>query len=321
MTADATPVAAVVIAAWNAEATLARAVRSAAAQTIPVEIVVVDDASADGTLDLARSLADADPRVTVLSQERNGGPAAARNSAIAATTAPWITVLDADDFMEAGRIAALTTIAVEEGADFVADDLFKVPAASVDGPRTRMYTQEAIGRANLDPAGFVRANLSSHQGGRRELGFLKPLMSRAFLDRHGLRYRDMRLGEDYVLYAAALIAGARFVLTDPQGYVAVVRPDSLSGTHGASAHADLIAADHAMLAEGRADRNTRRALHAHIAEHRKKLAWWQMIDAARASDRRGMAACFVAPPSVILDLVRRLAGEMVLRLRRRLIGP
>lgn len=91
---------------------------------------------------------------------------------------------------------------------------------------------------------FVVSNLSAAHGGRREMGFLKPLMSRSFLERQGLVYDPgIRLGEDYVLYAQALLCGAVFLLTEPAGYVATVRPDSLSGRHPTEAHAHLVAAD------------------------------------------------------------------------------
>ncbi|MFN1209054.1 glycosyltransferase family 2 protein, partial [Enterococcus lactis] len=74
--------------------TLERAVLSAQAQTAAVEIIIVDDASPDGTLALAQRMAADDPRITVLAQAQNGGPAAARNRAIAESTAPWLAVLD-----------------------------------------------------------------------------------------------------------------------------------------------------------------------------------------------------------------------------------
>jgi hypothetical protein len=67
---------------------------------------------------------------------------------------------------------------------------------------------------------------------RKELGYLKPLIRRSFLDHHGLRYDEgLRLGEDYALYARALAAGARFLLVPTAGYVAVERADSLSARH------------------------------------------------------------------------------------------
>lgn len=314
------PVVTVVIAAWNAADTIGRAIDSALAQTIPVEVVVIDDASTDDTSDRAEAAAGGDPRVRVLRQARNQGPSAARNRAIDVSTAPWIAVLDADDFMEPGRLAALESVARETGADFVADDLLKVAEDDLDGPRSRMFSDEALGQMPVSAAMFIEANLSSRHGGRREMGFLKPLMSRNFLRRHALRYdTGIRLGEDYVLYAEALVAGAKFILTDPQGYVAVVRPGSLSGRHPTEAHAALVAADRKLLTRQGVDRRTRRALRLHCLEQQRKLAWRRLIDAKRATDPVAALRCFFAPPSVSFDLMRRLGDDMLRRLGARLV--
>ena len=144
------PQVTVIIAAWNAADTLERAANSALRQTLPVEVVVVDDASTDKTAAVARRLADSDPRLRLLRQPENRGPSAARNRAIASSTAPWIAVLDADDFMESDRLEKLVSVAVEEVADFVADDILKVSASTPNGPRQRMWSDEAIGRMPVD---------------------------------------------------------------------------------------------------------------------------------------------------------------------------
>ncbi|MEY8800929.1 glycosyltransferase family 2 protein [Leisingera sp. XS_AS12] len=310
------PLVTVVIAAWNAAATLTRAVRSALAQTVSVEVVVVDDASSDATAAVAADLAAADPRLRLLRQSRNLGPAAARNRAIADSSAPWITVLDADDFMEPERLEKLLAAALETGADFIADDILKVDEANPQGPRRRLCSTAPIGRQQIGAAQFIEANLSARRGGRHEMGFLKPLMSRAFLEGNGLSYDPgIRLGEDYVLYVQALLAGARFILTDPAGYVAVVRPDSLSGSHPTEAHAHLVAADEALLGRSGLDPRTRAALRAHQLEQRKKWAWRQLIAAKRNRDLLGAAACFRAPPAVISSLVGQLCSTLQQRLQ------
>jgi hypothetical protein len=313
------PLVSVLIAAWSAEATLARAIDSVLAQTTPVEVIVIDDASPDGTARVAAAAASIDPRVKLLREVENRGPSAARNRGLSAARAPWITVLDADDyFCRADRLARLLAIAEAEKADFVADDLWMVSEEDPEGPRTAVVSPDPIGVRRLDAAAFIAGNLSSVRGGRHELGFLKPLMSRSFLQLNGLTYDPaLRLGEDYVLYARALIAGARFVLTDGAGYTATVRRGSLSGRHPTEAHERLMAADRALLALPGPDAATRRALRSHLMEERKKWAWRRLLDAKRRASPAAAAACFWAHPAVVADLMSRLWGESIARIGRR----
>jgi glycosyltransferase involved in cell wall biosynthesis len=92
-----------VMAAFDAEATIAASIRSALAQDEPdIELIVVDDGSSDGTLELARDAAADDDRVTVLTQA-NAGPAAARNRALVQAQARYIAFLDADDLVHAAK--------------------------------------------------------------------------------------------------------------------------------------------------------------------------------------------------------------------------
>lgn len=89
---------AVIIPAYNAERFLARALESALAQTRrPDRIIVVDDASIDGTVELARGYAGRGHPVDVLAGLPNGGPGTARNRGIHHTDAAAVLFLDADD--------------------------------------------------------------------------------------------------------------------------------------------------------------------------------------------------------------------------------
>jgi glycosyltransferase involved in cell wall biosynthesis len=91
------PTIAAVIPLHNKENFVVRALASVLAQTRPVdEIIVVDDASTDGSLNKVKAFAD--PRLTLLSRAEPGpGGYAARNTAIRAARSQWIAFLDADD--------------------------------------------------------------------------------------------------------------------------------------------------------------------------------------------------------------------------------
>ncbi len=90
----------VVIPCYRCGATIARAVASVLAQTLPVaEIILVDDASGDDTLaaleDIRRGHGDA--AVRVLAAPANVGAGEARNLGWNAASQPWVAFLDADD--------------------------------------------------------------------------------------------------------------------------------------------------------------------------------------------------------------------------------
>ena len=113
--------AAVIIAAKDAEATIARAVRSALADPLAAQVIVVDDGSRDGTSAAARSADDRSGRLEVIRLGENVGPAAARNLAIANSDAPFVAILDSDDYWRPGRLSRMAQQASD--SDLIADDL------------------------------------------------------------------------------------------------------------------------------------------------------------------------------------------------------
>lgn len=98
----------VIIPAYNAERFLAHSLRSCVEQTLsPMEIIVVDDGSTDGTLALAQEWAQKYPYIQVIHTE-NGGVCSARNEGLRAAKGDWITFLDADDEFFLNALETLT---------------------------------------------------------------------------------------------------------------------------------------------------------------------------------------------------------------------
>lgn len=88
----------IVMPAHNSGKVLADAVESVIAQTFEKwELLIVDDASTDGTLGIARRFADSDSRIRVIQLKEKAGVAAARNAAIAAAKGRYLAFLDSDD--------------------------------------------------------------------------------------------------------------------------------------------------------------------------------------------------------------------------------
>lgn len=309
----------ILIPAYNAAATVARAVKSALVEPEAAEVIVVDDASSDATADAARAADDGSGRLKILTQPRNAGPAAARNRALRESTAAWVGILDADDFFLPGRLQRL--LALADRADLIADDIGQVDENAVDGPRKSLLGINSAAPRAVGFTEFVSSNVTDRKHPRGELGFIKPIMRRAFLDQHNLRYQEnMRLGEDYELYARALALGARLLLAPSQGYVSVMRKNSLSGQHSEDDLRNLRDCDLALGKIPGLTAGDHMALRRHYANTDCRLQWRLLINAVKQRDAPAAFAAFLRPWPVPYYLTARLAEQAVLRAGKKLKG-
>src|SRR5262249_45863039 len=96
------PELAVIIPCWNAEPYVARAIESVINQNYPeLEIIVIDDGSADKSLEIIRSFGN---RVR-WETGPNRGSCAARNRGLFLSTAKYVLFLDADDYLDDGYLS------------------------------------------------------------------------------------------------------------------------------------------------------------------------------------------------------------------------
>jgi glycosyltransferase involved in cell wall biosynthesis len=108
------PLVSVIVPAFRAARTLPFALEGLLAQTWgALEILVVDDASPDGTLAVAEGFARRDPRVKVIRQAENGGGYAARNAGLRAATGALVTTHDADDWSHPQKIETQVRLLAE----------------------------------------------------------------------------------------------------------------------------------------------------------------------------------------------------------------
>jgi GT2 family glycosyltransferase len=96
----------VVVPCYNYARYLPAAVHSVLDQEqVEANVIVVDDASTDDSATVARELADADPRVTVMANHANQGAVATFNRGLAAADGEFLVRLDADDLLTPGSLA------------------------------------------------------------------------------------------------------------------------------------------------------------------------------------------------------------------------
>lgn len=240
------PDVSIIIAAWQAEGFLVRSIENALGQEgVTVEVIVVDDASSDDTYGVARAMADRDGRVTALRLPENGGPSGARNAGLAQARGIWIAVLDADDRMVPRRLQRMIALADARKADVVLGNLAEVDERGEplgDEP----FVTDPDTPVKLTAERFVAGNLRVVGG--HNLGYLKPLVRAAFLEREGISYdTDLRNGEDFHLVLCCLLSGAEVWFSPDPDYLYTRRSGSVSGVSAIEHLNALIRAETDML--------------------------------------------------------------------------
>lgn len=109
----------VIVPVYNAEQWIERCLKSISQQTYTnLEILVVDDGSTDGSLQVIRQFANKDGRIAVFTQE-NGGEAKARETGIHMAKGQYITFVDADDYIDPDMYEVMCEVMERENADIV----------------------------------------------------------------------------------------------------------------------------------------------------------------------------------------------------------
>ena len=115
----------IIIPVYNASAFVKECLDSVMAQTMTdgVECILVDDCSTDNTLEEIQSIinvnANGNVKISLLLQERNQGPSAARNRGLREAKGEYVFFLDADDTITPDCIELLYGLAKQHDADYV----------------------------------------------------------------------------------------------------------------------------------------------------------------------------------------------------------
>jgi len=308
------PDVSVIIAHYNSGGDVLNAIKSALDQTgLTLEVVVVDDCSTDGSDQSVSDLADQDARVRLFRLPLNSGPAAARNHAIQQSRGRFIAILDADDSFLPGRLARLVEMADRRTADAIADNMIVTNSQGSCLAFPQEWMQES---APLSITKLLQRGTPWEIGGL-PIGYMKPLLSRAFLSAHAIAYDErLRISEDFMLYFDLLKAGGRLILDDSEGYVAVARERSLS--HGDdTVHRRVLQTHDAIAAKLRDGSKGEKAA---LAHRRDALTLEVAISDLRRGDiAAGALAVLDIRPSYLL---RKTVRACVKRLgRRRTLAP
>lgn len=242
------PKISVIIPAWNAEKTIKSCVTSIIEQNKiannDIEILVIDDCSADKTSEVVQSLVDAYQIVQALKTKKNSGPSVARNIGLAHATGEWVAMVDGDDTVETDRFYEMIQHAEMHGLDICFDNLSIRASDKPEVISHYLVPDDVASDLNGEWTLKKYVHMNMPYKSKALLGFLKPLIKRDFLNVHGLGYRDeLRNSEDFILIVECLLAGARVGYLNKPLYNYFVYKSSLSGSFNSHAHNLLLAVE------------------------------------------------------------------------------
>ncbi|GAA6621799.1 glycosyltransferase family 2 protein [Scytonema sp. NUACC26] len=216
----AKPKVSIITPTYNTSRYVEKALESALAQVEQnIEVIVVDDASTDNTVEVVNSFCD--PRIKLLVNESHQGPSYSRNRALKEAKGEWIALLDSDDWYAPKRLEKLLQVAEKENADLVADDLYVITEGENTPWSITIFKKNRIKLdqpKQIDLIYFIE----------RHLSVTKPLIKLSFLVKHNLKFNEsLKYEEDFVLFFFCLLKGSRFIILPEPYYFYQIRAGSL----------------------------------------------------------------------------------------------
>ncbi len=196
----------VVVPFYNNEDLLDDCLASIAGQTFgDLEVIMVDDGSVDGSAEIARARAAADPRFSLV-QVSNGGPGYARNRGVERATGTYLAFVDADDALPSHAYEYMLHTLEESGSDFVSGAVQRLGPLGVT--KSALHARAIKGRK-------IGTHISKTPALFYDVSVWNKLFRKSFWDLHGLTYPEGMVWEDLQIITRAHVL-AKAVDTIPE---------------------------------------------------------------------------------------------------------
>ena len=312
------PEVSVIIPTYNSENYLAKALKSVFDQSYSnFEIILIDDASSDRTVRIAKGFRDR--RLKIFQNDRNRGVSYGRNLGIKQAKGKWIALLDSDDWYAPQRLEKLVAAGTAYNADLIADDLWLIGEATGQHWSTLITESIRIQQAPItliDAVTFVESDRLPAIKAKRNwsLGYTKPLIKREFLLSNQIWYdENLRVGEDFTLYLQCLRKQAQFYLLGQPYYYYRTREGSLSTRKPIEYLTESCTITESFIdyeVTSPEESCLLKALIGNLTIFQKRLAFYRLIEIIKQKKLRTAIAHTFQNPFVIGDLVQK--SSMVL---------
>lgn len=210
MTRNSPPTVSVIVPVYNKAEYLRDSLDSALSQSLSnIEVIVIDDGSEDGTLEIAQSFASSDERVRVVSQ-RNAGVAAARNQGLALAQGSYVAFLDPDDwYPDSDVLRNLVDAAILHDVMIAGGSAERF----VRGERSQTFPEAEAGYQ------FQADDVFEYASYQYDYGFWRFIYNRAFLIENGILFPPYRRYQDPPFFVRAMSLAGSFAGLKRSTYV------------------------------------------------------------------------------------------------------
>lgn len=204
----ASPFFSVIMPVYGTEEFIADAIESVLAQDFTNwELILVDDASPDGAIDVAQQYADSDKRLRIVHHETNKGLSESRNTGIRAARGKYIWFADSDDFFDADLLQRANEEIEATNADVV---MFGLVEEYFDEKRNYLYDHEVAMEAYHGMGDEWHRKIIDYE---RDTCFgysCTKVYSADVIEQNGLSFETVRLIED-VLFNIDFFSAAKTI--------------------------------------------------------------------------------------------------------------
>lgn len=183
------PLVSIITPIFNNEKTIHQTVQSVLNQSIGhdyLEYILIDDGSTDNTRNILIKYAAEYPSITLAFLKSNTGtPAFPRNLGMELATAPYLTFLDADDWLEKTGLEKLYSVLEETGDDYVVGRTIKM---GMKQPKMMAEHESCIDRRSVSPSSIP--HIFHHLAPRARM------IKSSIVKRHNLTFPEMKYAED-----------------------------------------------------------------------------------------------------------------------------
>lgn len=205
----------VVIPVYNTEKQVSRCIDSIRAQSYPDwELILVDDGSTDGSLNVLRDYEKKDSRIKVIYQD-NAGPGLARNTGIKQASGNYLVFVDSDDVIKPDYFEKLSK---------QTEDVVFIDIDQVDEKFTVLQQEHMSDYQSLSKDDFIRGQMT----GKILWGGVRKAAKLSLIKNYGILFSEHKIGEEAIYSFLLMHYANSFSFINGSVYEYVNRSDSQS---------------------------------------------------------------------------------------------